>query len=191
MNQGEQLGVVILAAGLGKRMRSEQAKVLHRLAGKPLLSHIVHATQRLHPDRLVVVVGHQADAVQEACGGAGISFAIQRQQRGTGDAVLAAQAAFVNWQGNVLIVCGDTPLLTTPTLAAFVQQHRAEQCVLSVLSVRMPDPAQYGRVIRTRSSAAGMIVGMFDLNKSKELPIYIVHGGKDFLLRQSSLKPRA
>lgn len=176
MDQGEQLGVVILAAGLGKRMRSEQAKVLHRLAGKPLLSHIVHATQRLHPDRLVVVVGHQADAVQEACGGEGIQFAVQQQQCGTGDAVLAAQAAFVDWQGNVLIVCGDTPLLTTATLAAFVQQHRAGQAVVSVLTVRMPDPAQYGRVIRTAGGQVSKIVEARDASP-QELAVDEINSG--------------
>ena len=78
----EQLGVVILAAGLGKRMHSARAKVLHLLAGKPLLSYVIHATQRLHPDRLVVVVGHQAQEVRQACGGDGMAFAVQREQRG-------------------------------------------------------------------------------------------------------------
>ena len=152
--QGDPLGVIVLAAGLGKRMRSAQAKVLHRLAGKPLLSHVIQATQRLHPDRIVVVVGHQAEAVQQACGGQGISFALQQDQRGTGDAVLAAQPSFTHWQGDVLIVCGDTPLLTTTTLAQFVQQHRSRQTTLSVLTVRMPDPAQYGRVIRAQAGQA-------------------------------------
>jgi len=145
----EQLGVVILAAGLGKRMRSAKAKVLHHIAGKPSLSRVIHATQGLHPDRLVVVVGHQAAEVQRICGGAGIEFALQREPRGTGDAVRAAQPHFGRFPGDVLIVYGDTPLLTTATLAAFVHQHRVQKATLSVLTVRLDDPAQYGRVIRT------------------------------------------
>ena len=151
----EQLGVVILAAGLGKRMHSARAKVLHLLAGKPLLSYVIHATQRLHPDRLVVVVGHQAQEVQQACGGDGIAFALQREQRGTGDAVRAAQAHFAGFHGDVLLVCGDTPLLTTTTLARFVQHHRTQQATLSVLTAQLDDPADYGRVIR---ASTGQIV---------------------------------
>ncbi|MBI3301970.1 MAG: bifunctional UDP-N-acetylglucosamine diphosphorylase/glucosamine-1-phosphate N-acetyltransferase GlmU [Deltaproteobacteria bacterium] len=154
----EQLGVVVLAAGLGKRMRSARAKVLHCVAGKPLLSHVIRTTQRLHPDRLVVVVGHQATEVQRICGGTGIEFALQREQRGTGDAVRTAQAHFRGFCGDVLIVCGDTPLLTTATLAGFVQRHRAQQATLSVLTVRLDDPVHYGRVIRTDDGQVVKIV---------------------------------
>lgn len=165
--QGSQLGIVILAAGLGKRMRSERAKVLHRVAGKPLVSHIIQASQRLRPERLVVVVGHQAEAVRRACGGAGIRFAIQRRQRGTGDAVLAAQPAFADWQGQVLIVCGDTPLLTTATLAGFVQGHRAARATVSVLTMRLPDPADYGRVIRAGDGRPKRIVEARDASTAE------------------------
>jgi bifunctional UDP-N-acetylglucosamine pyrophosphorylase/glucosamine-1-phosphate N-acetyltransferase len=154
----EQFGVVILAAGLGKRMRSAQAKVLHRLAGQPLLTRVINTTQRLHPDRLVVVVGHQADEVRRQCSADGVAFALQREQRGTGDAVRATQAHFHNFHGDILIACGDTPLLTTGTLAAFVQQHRNRRATLSVLTVCLDDPAQYGRVIRSADGSVLKIV---------------------------------
>ena len=88
----ERVGIVILAAGLGTRMRSSQAKVLHCLSGQPLLTHVIKTTQRLHPDRMVVVVGHQAKEVQRRCGTVGVEFALQLEQRGTGDAVRAAQS---------------------------------------------------------------------------------------------------
>lgn len=164
----EQLGVVILAAGLGKRMRSAKAKVLHRLAGKPLISHVVQTTHRLHPDRLVVVVGHQGEEVQRVCEGKGLLFAVQREQRGTGDAVRAAQAHFSGFRGDVLIVCGDTPLLTTATLTRFVQDHRTRHVALSVLTTRLDDPAQYGRVIRTCDGRVRKIVEARDAT-SEEL----------------------
>lgn len=151
----KQLGVIILAAGLGKRMRSAQPKVLHALAGKPLLSRVLAATQRLHPDRLVVIVGHQAEEVQRVCGGEGIVFARQHEQRGTGDAVRSAHAALHDFQGDILIACGDTPLLTTATLAQFVHEHHTRDATLSVLTVELADAANYGRVIRT---AAGQLV---------------------------------
>jgi bifunctional UDP-N-acetylglucosamine pyrophosphorylase/glucosamine-1-phosphate N-acetyltransferase len=163
----EPLGVVILAAGLGKRMRSAYAKVLHRLAGQPLLTRVIHATQRLHPDTLVVVVGHQADEVQRQCGEDRVQFALQREQRGTGDAVRAARSHFQDFHGNILIVCGDTPLLTTATLAAFIQRHRQRQAALSVLTVNLADPAQYGRVIRAADGSVLKIVEARDASAAE------------------------
>lgn len=154
----KQLSVIILAAGLGKRMRSTQPKVLHSLAGKPLLSRVIAATQRLHPDRLVVVVGHKAEEVQRVCGGGGVVFAVQQEQRGTGDAVRSAQPALSDFQGDILIACGDTPLLTTSTLSQFVQEHHARNATLSVLTVELADPGNYGRVIRTTTGQIVKIV---------------------------------
>ncbi|HJY84547.1 MAG TPA: bifunctional UDP-N-acetylglucosamine diphosphorylase/glucosamine-1-phosphate N-acetyltransferase GlmU [Candidatus Binatia bacterium] len=172
----EQLGVVILAAGLGKRMRSAQPKVLHCIAGKPLLSHVIQVTQRLHPDRLVVVVGYQAAEVQRVCGGEGIEFALQRKQRGTGDAVRAAQAHFHSFCGDILIVCGDTPLLTTATLVRFIQHHRTQQSTLSVLTTRLDDPAKYGRVIRADDGQVSKIVEAHDASAA-ELAVQEINTG--------------
>jgi len=152
------LGIVILAAGLGKRMRSSQAKVLHCIAGQPLLSRVLRTTQRLQPDRLVVVIGHQAAEVRRVCGGDGITFAVQQEQRGTGDAVRAAQSHFHDFHGDILIVCGDTPLLTAATLNGFIQHHRTRQATLSVLTACLDDPASYGRVIRTSEGQIHKIV---------------------------------
>ena len=163
----EQCGVVILAAGLGKRMRSAHAKVLHCLAGQPLLTRVINTTQRLHPEKLVVVVGHQADEVQRRCGREGVVFALQTKQLGTGDAVHATQSHFQDFHGDVLIVCGDTPLLTTATLATFVQQHRERRATLSVLTVNLDDPAQYGRVIRTANGDVLKIVEARDASEEE------------------------
>jgi bifunctional UDP-N-acetylglucosamine pyrophosphorylase/glucosamine-1-phosphate N-acetyltransferase len=170
------LGIVILAAGLGKRMRSSQAKVLHCVAGKPLLSRVIGTTQRLHPDRLVVVIGHQAAEVQRVCGGDGIEFALQQEQRGTGDAVRAARSHFHDFRGDILIVCGDTPLLTTATLNGFFQHHRARQAILSVLTACLDDPASYGRVIRTSDGQIRKIVEARDA-AAEELAVREINTG--------------
>jgi bifunctional UDP-N-acetylglucosamine pyrophosphorylase/glucosamine-1-phosphate N-acetyltransferase len=172
----EQFGVVILAAGLGKRMRSTQAKVLHCLAGQPLLTRVINTTQRLHPDTLVVVVGHQAEEVQRRCAASGVEFALQREQRGTGDAVRTTEEHFQQFQGNILIVCGDTPLLTTSTLSKFVQQHRDRRAMLSVLTVCLDDPAQYGRVIRTPEGQVRKIVEARDAS-TEELEVREINTG--------------
>jgi bifunctional UDP-N-acetylglucosamine pyrophosphorylase / glucosamine-1-phosphate N-acetyltransferase len=165
----ESLGVIILAAGLGKRMCSEQAKVLHLLAGKPLLSRVMTAIQPLQPDRLVVVVGHKADEVQRICGQPGIRFAVQREQRGTGDAVRAAQGHFVGFQGNILITCGDTPLLTTETLRRFLDSHCTRNATLSVLTVALEDAGHYGRVVRSHSGQIVKIVEARDASAEERV----------------------
>ena len=172
----QQLGVIILAAGKGTRMRSSRAKVLHHLTGKPLLTHVIHASQRLHPSRLTVVVGHQAEAVQQACGGNGIRFSLQKEQRGTGDAVRAAQGQFEGFHGNILIVCGDVPLLTTQTLARFVTEHCDHNATLSVLTTNLSDPAQYGRVIRQPSGHVARIVEARDASE-QELKVQEINTG--------------
>jgi bifunctional UDP-N-acetylglucosamine pyrophosphorylase / glucosamine-1-phosphate N-acetyltransferase len=165
----ELLGVIILAAGLGKRMCSEQAKVLHLLSGKPLLSRVMSAIQPLQPDRLVVVVGHKADEVQRICGQPGVRFAMQREQRGTGDAVRAAQGHFAGFQGNILITCGDTPLLTTETLARFLDTHCMRNATLSVLTVELEDAGHYGRVIRSRNRQIVKIVEARDASAEERV----------------------
>ncbi len=157
-HQTPPLGIVILAAGKGTRMRSERAKVLHDLAGKPLLTRVIQTSHRLHPSRLVVVVGHQAPAVQAACQEDGVVFAVQEEPRGTGDAVRAAKAQLTGFQGSILIVSGDVPLLTSRTLARFVADHYAHRATLSVLTARPADPAQYGRVIRRSNGQVARIV---------------------------------
>ena len=177
--------MIILAAGLGKRMRSAYAKVLHCLAGQPLLTHVINATQRLHPERLVVVVGHQADEVRRQCGGEGVAFALQTEQRGTGDAVRATRPHFQDFHGDILLVCGDTPLLTTSTLSTFIQQHRHRRATLSVLTVNLDDPAQYGRVIRATNGSVLKIVEARDASAEEHAVreintgIYCAHS--DFL----------
>jgi len=172
----DQLGVVILAAGLGKRMRSTKAKVLHHLAGKPLISHVIQTTQHLHPDRLVIVVGHQAAEVERACRNEGGLFAVQQEQHGTGDAVRTAQGHFRDFRGDILIVCGDTPLLTAATLARFVQDHRTRHVTLSLLTTRLDDPGQYGRVLRTCDGRILKIVEARDAT-SEELEVQEINSG--------------
>lgn len=143
------LAVLVLAAGLGTRMKSGTAKVLHRLGGRPLIAYMLDAARALAADRLIVVVGHQADEVRAACGdGASVRFVHQAEQRGTGHAVQCAVPALTDFTGDVLIVYGDTPALRSETLAALVAGHRQAGATLSLLTACFPDPKGYGRIIR-------------------------------------------
>ena len=154
----ESLGVVVLAAGLGKRMRSSRAKVLHHLGGKPLVQHVLHTVQTLCPERLVVVVGHQAEEIKRVCASDDVLFAHQKEQRGTGDAVRAAEESFAGFAGDVLILCGDAPLLTPATLSRLVDCHRDAGAALSLLTVHIEDPTGYGRIIRGKNGRIQRIV---------------------------------
>lgn len=166
-----QLGIIVLAAGRGTRMRSERAKVLHAIAGKPFIVSVLETASALAPDRLAVVVGHEAEEVERVCSAhfarrplAGIvSYPRQVEQRGTGDAVRAAAASFDGFDGDVLILYGDVPGLAAPTLRALVEQHRARSATLSLLTTEVDDPTGYGRIIRRADGALQGIVEERDL----------------------------
>jgi bifunctional UDP-N-acetylglucosamine pyrophosphorylase/glucosamine-1-phosphate N-acetyltransferase len=148
------LAVVVLAAGFGKRFRSASTpKVLHPAAGDPLIGHVLRAANGLEGlDRLVVVVGHGKDQVSEVVRARSPDavFAEQPVPRGTGDAVAAAEEALAGFDGQVVILPGDSPLITSRTLAALVDKHRNSGATVTLITAFMDDPTGYGRIIRSR-----------------------------------------
>ena len=163
-----ELAVVILAAGKGTRMKSDLVKVLHSIAGSPMLSYSLDLARSLRPSRLVVVVGFQADLVQEKCKAEDVAFAIQKEQLGTGHAVLAGRPALQGFQGNVLILSGDVPLLTEETIKSFLQAHQERQAALSVMTVELENPRGYGRVFRNADGSLLRITEDKDLKPREE-----------------------
>jgi bifunctional UDP-N-acetylglucosamine pyrophosphorylase / glucosamine-1-phosphate N-acetyltransferase len=145
------LQVVILAAGQGKRMRSDLPKVLHPLAGRPLLGHVIEAARTLDPSRLCIVIGHGASAIRERFGGAHCFWAIQEVQLGTGHAVLQALPQ-LEAGGTVLVLYGDVPLIAPATLRALVDA--AQGGALALLTQHLEAPRGYGRIVR---DAAGQV----------------------------------
>ncbi|MFN2376740.1 MAG: bifunctional UDP-N-acetylglucosamine diphosphorylase/glucosamine-1-phosphate N-acetyltransferase GlmU, partial [Candidatus Binatia bacterium] len=141
------LAAVVLAAGQGKRMQSARAKVLHSVAGEPLLSHVLTALEPLQVSPVVVVVGHDADAVRTAVGDRAATV-VQKEQLGTGHAVLQARKALAGFDGDVLVLCGDVPLLRTETLRELVRLHRRVGARATVLSAVVEAPHGYGRIVR-------------------------------------------
>ena len=153
------LTVVILAAGLGTRMKSRQAKVLHRAGGRTLVEHVVNtALQLTAPERLFVVVGHQADEVRAAVGTPGVGFIEQKEQKGTGHAVMVGRAALAGLGGNLLILYGDSPLLRAETLRRLVAIKEESGAAGVLLSAPMDDPTGYGRVIRDAQGGVQAVV---------------------------------
>jgi bifunctional UDP-N-acetylglucosamine pyrophosphorylase / glucosamine-1-phosphate N-acetyltransferase len=146
------LDILVLAAGLGTRMKSRMAKVLHKLGGRPIVAHVCRTATLLEPRRIFVIVGHQAQAVRAAVekelGNHQASFVNQAEQRGTGDAVMAAQSVLANPNSTVLILSGDVPLVRAETLRALIENHLAGKASCTMLSVRLENPTGYGRIVR-------------------------------------------
>lgn len=147
----QSLSALILAAGLGTRMRSARAKVLHEIGGLPLIFYVCRTALSLDPEKIYVVVGHQADEVESAVRnrmGDVAEFLLQTEQRGTGDAVMAARAELADNNSLVLVLSGDVPLIRSETLAAFIENHKSSRAACSILSVRLENPTGYGRIVR-------------------------------------------
>jgi bifunctional UDP-N-acetylglucosamine pyrophosphorylase/glucosamine-1-phosphate N-acetyltransferase len=165
------LNVLILAAGLGTRMKSGRAKVLHELGGLPLITYVCRAAQSLGPKRIYVVVGHQAADVEKAVkaeAGALAEFVNQTEQRGTGDAVMAAKAQLANSDSLVMVLPGDVPLIRAETLEAFINNHKSSGAACSVLSVRLENPTGYGRIIRDENENFVRIVEQKDATPEEQ-----------------------
>jgi bifunctional UDP-N-acetylglucosamine pyrophosphorylase/glucosamine-1-phosphate N-acetyltransferase len=154
------LTVVILAAGLGTRMRSRKAKVLHHAGGKSLAEHVVDTALRLtDPDSVIVVVGHQADTVQTLLAPTGVRFVEQTEQKGTGHAVLCCETAVKERTGKVVVVYGDGPLLRPETLQRLIELQDSSGAAATAITTDLTDPYGYGRVIR---DAAGAVIAVVE-----------------------------
>ena len=149
---------VVLAAGLGKRMKSSLPKVLHRICGTPLLQSVLCSVKELRPERIIVVAGSHIGAIRETIGAEGISYVVQKEAKGTGHAVLCARSGLEGFKGEVLILNGDTPLIGHATLRKFLKLHGRDRNAVSVLSFEAEDPANYGRIVRDGSGHVVSIV---------------------------------
>lgn len=173
---------MILAAGLGKRMKSGLAKVLHPVAGLPMILYPVQVAEEISSKKTLVVVGHQADRVREVLSGRNVEIVHQPEQKGTADAVKLAMKAIGNYRGMVVVLCGDVPLITSETVSALISVHRKGDAAMTVLTAEVEDPSGYGRIVRERDGsilkiveerdAGGDIKGMKEINTG----IYIFDG---------------
>ena len=156
---GEPISAIILAAGMGTRMKSRRIKLLHEVAGRPMVSHVMDCALALRPRQLITVIGHQADDVQAALHGVPTDFVLQKNQRGTGHAVIKAAAELKHrTRGQLLILNGDLPTLRPATLRSLLSRHRRSGAALTVLTARLPDAAGYGRIIRGEHGGIQAIV---------------------------------
>jgi UDP-N-acetylglucosamine diphosphorylase/glucosamine-1-phosphate N-acetyltransferase len=142
------IAAIVLAAGQGTRMKSDLPKVLHTIAGRPMVHYVLDTVQELPADRVLVVVGHQADRVEAACRRPGVEFVLQKEQLGTGHAVLQCGPTLQDFDGTVLVLNGDVPGLKVGTLRTMLETHRRSGTVATVMTARFEDPTGYGRIVR-------------------------------------------
>jgi bifunctional UDP-N-acetylglucosamine pyrophosphorylase/glucosamine-1-phosphate N-acetyltransferase len=155
----DKLTAVILGAGLGTRMKSRKAKVLHEAGGDTILNHIIRAALSVtEPERIVVVVGYQAEKVQQSVRVAGVRFATQAEQKGSGDAARCAHDAVASEDGLLLVLNGDGPLLKPETLGGLVQAAKAHRRGGALVTTQLEDPTGYGRIVRDQSGHVARIV---------------------------------
>ncbi|MCK8826751.1 bifunctional UDP-N-acetylglucosamine diphosphorylase/glucosamine-1-phosphate N-acetyltransferase GlmU [Natroniella acetigena] len=151
------LATITLAAGKGTRMKSSLPKVLHQVAGNSMVQHVVDTASRLEPLHNLVIVGYKAEQVKAETGGE-IQFVKQEQQLGTGHAVMQAKDDLADFAGVVLVLYGDTPLLTSETLQQLIKKHKTEEAAATILTTKVDDPTGYGRIIRDQSDYVTKIV---------------------------------
>ena len=161
------LAIIIMAAGKGTRMNTELPKVLHKLKNKSMIEHVIDKTQKINPDKLIIVVGHRADLVKQKLMDYNVEYAEQLEQLGTGHAIMQCQNTLKDFNGDTLILSGDVPLITEHTLSNLYMQHVNKKSHGTVLSALIDDPTGYGRIIRNNESFVS-IVEQKDANNNQK-----------------------
>jgi UDP-N-acetylglucosamine pyrophosphorylase len=158
---------LIMAAGKGTRMKSDLAKVLHKINNRPMVHYVIDLAKRINSEKIVLIIGHQKETVRETCKNLNVEFVVQEKQLGTGHAVAVTESHFKNYTGNLLILSGDVPLLTYETLQNLVQTHANSDAIATLLTAELDDPTGYGRVIRSKEGPVSRIVEQKDANQDE------------------------
>lgn len=170
------LSTIIMAAGQGTRMKSDLAKVLHPVNGRPMVHYVIDLSIELGAESTVLIIGHQREKVKEACKTQPVQYVIQDQQLGTAHAVMQTVHLFKNYSGDILVLSGDVPLLTSSTLENLIKLHQNTQAIATLLTSELEDPSGYGRIIRDREGHVKKIVEHKDANTA-ELEIKEINVG--------------
>lgn len=176
------LAAVILAAGQGKRMKSDLPKVLHEVGGEPMVSHVVRGARAIGADPVITIVGHGRDQVIDLLNTMNVEHAVQEQQLGTGHAVLCAKPNLDGFSGMVLVLAGDVPLLRAETLSGAKELHVSSDAAITIITADAPDPAGYGRILRDEN---GDIVAIREHKDATEEERQVVEINSGILLFNS------
>jgi len=189
------LAAVIMAAGLGTRMKSATPKVLHRLYGKPVIRYVIDTALSMKPDRVVVVIGPAGDAVKDSLLGTGVSFAVQKTPDGTAGALRAALKKLGNFRGKLLVLSGDAPLVESATIKSLLSTHARRKEDLSILSFIAGGRHSYGRILRDKNKVTAIIEDRDASSAQKKINevnsgVYVIEPSALSLIKQIKMNPR-
>ena len=163
----DDLTAIVLAAGQGTRMKSSQPKVLHEILGRPMVAYLIETLNSIGVQDIVLVVGHQAERVQEAYQDYGVRFVVQEPQLGTGHAVQVGMKAVPPGTKTVVVLCGDAPLIAAESILALKRLHAETGAAITLQTIILPDGAHYGRVVRDE---AGQVTAVLQAKDSQDRP---------------------
>ena len=169
MTAHSSLATIILAAGKGTRMKSSRAKVLHEVFYQPMVHQVLNAVSAMQPARSIVIVGHQHEEVERTLGDYDVTCVEQKEQNGTGHAVLCAEPFLSDFTGQVMILCGDSPLLLSRHLEEMFALHQKNGSKLTIITTRLENPSNYGRIIRDEKGNIMAVVEEKDATDSQRM----------------------
>jgi bifunctional UDP-N-acetylglucosamine pyrophosphorylase/glucosamine-1-phosphate N-acetyltransferase len=183
---------VILAAGAGTRMKSSSPKVLHKLSGKALIRWVIDCVSKLKPDNIVLILGHKSEIVEKSLQDLKVKFVYQKEQLGSAHALMQAQNVFDKYNGNILVLSGDVPMIKSHTIKSLLKRHEKDNNSITVLAAKVADPFGYGRIIRNGNELI-KIVEQKDASADEKL-INEINGGiycfdKNVWTALSNVKP--
>jgi len=173
----KKISTAIMAAGKGTRMKSDLPKVLHKLNERSMVHYVIDLAEKIKSDKIVLIIGHKKELVEKECGGRNVKFALQDPQLGTGHAVQMTGPAFADYDGDILVLSGDVPLLTEKSIRALIAEHQKIDATATLLTADLDDPHGYGRVLRDKDGSVESVVEHKDANdeqlKIKEINVGI------------------
>ncbi len=181
------MSTAIMAAGKGTRMQSDLPKVLHKLNNRAMIHYVIDLAEQIKSEKIVLIIGHKKQLVEEECSGRNVEFTLQSPQLGTGHAVQMTEAYFEGYDGDILVLSGDVPLLTKSTIDLLIENHRKNGAIATLLTADLQDPYGYGRVVRNKQNLVVRIAEEKDASpeereiKEINVGIYIFNSQQLFL----------
>jgi UDP-N-acetylglucosamine pyrophosphorylase len=170
------MATAIMAAGKGTRMKSDLPKVLHKLNGRSMIHFVIDLAKKINSEKIVLIIGHQKELVEKECANRKVEFAVQSPQLGTGHAIQMTENTFTGYDGDILVLSGDVPLLTEVSIRNLINHHQQTRVKATLLTAELENPFGYGRVIRDKKGAVESIVEQKDAS-AEQLQIKEINVG--------------
>ncbi len=162
------ISTAIMAAGKGTRMQSDLPKVLHKLNDRSMVHYVIDIAEQINSEKIVLIIGHKKELVEKECAERKVEFTVQSPQLGTGHAVQMTEKAFANYDGDILVLSGDVPLLTKKSIDALIENHQKSDAMATLLTADLDDPFGYGRIVRGENNAVSHIVEQKDASEEEQ-----------------------